>query len=201
MQIAGRRISAFDAHPVGAGCQAIVNHGGSLEMAYVRFQNIVTTRSIAAWGFQSDQAMCFGGGKPQIDDQVLDRQAVNFIFDMPQPRKKLVALFRRDTFRLVREIRGDVAIGQYNLPRGQGRFDLALCLETVSGVNEGREVRVDGFKRPEIAIEITAGEFAEARIVARESDALDRESPRFERMGKQIQLRALSGAVNSFERD
>src|SRR5260370_38538301 len=170
-------------------------------MAYVRFQNIVTARSVAAWGFQSDQAMCLRDGNSQIDDQVFDRQTVNSILDMPEPRKKLVAFLGRDTFRLVREIRADVAIGEYNLPRGQGRFELTIGFKTVSGVNEGREVRVDGFKRTEIAIEIAPREFAEARIVARESDALDREPPRLKCKGKQIQLRAFSGAVNSFERD
>jgi hypothetical protein len=34
-------------------------------------------------------------------------------------------------------------------------------------------VRVNGFERTEIAIEIAPREFAEARIIARESDALD----------------------------
>src|ERR1700730_16073481 len=130
-------------------------------------------------------------GKPQIDDQVLDRQAVDSVFDMLEPRKKLVALLGRNTFRLVREIRGNVAIGEDDLSRGQSRFDFAFCLEAVPGINQCGQVRVNCFERTEITVKIAAREFAKSGFVARESDALDREIARFKAMRKQIKLRTL----------
>src|ERR1700676_2106820 len=60
---------------------------------------------------------------------------------------------------------------------------------------------VHTFKLGEIAVEIAPSEFAERGIVARESDAHDRESPSFERMSEQIQLRAFARAVDSLERN
>jgi hypothetical protein len=48
----------------------------------------------------------------QVDDKILDGQAVDLVFEAAEPAKKLVALAGRNTRSLVREIRGDVAVGK-----------------------------------------------------------------------------------------
>ena len=62
-------------------------------------------------------------------------------------------------------------------------------------------MRVHGFKRAEIAVEVAPSEFAERRIIPRESDAHEGEAARFKRVREQIELRALARAVDSFERN
>jgi len=46
-------------------------------------------------------------------------------------------------------------------PAANADFDLAFCLKPVAGVKQGGKVRVHGFERAEITVEIAPGEFAE----------------------------------------
>src|SRR6267143_5926272 len=201
IQYAGSQVGTDDAHPVWFGCQAVINSGGLFEMGYVCFLNIMSMRSVGARGFQADEAKRLWRGDAQIHNQVLDWQAIDAVLDILQPGEKFVAFVGRDAFRLVRQIRANVPVGENNFSRGQSRFDLAFCFKPVTGVKDGRELRVHGFERAEITVEIAPGEFAEGRIIARESDAHDGSSPRLKRMREQIQLCAFARAVDSFERD
>src|SRR6266481_2892952 len=63
IQYAGSQIGTVDAHPVGFGCQAVINSGGLFEMGYVGFLNIMSMRSVGARGFQADQAKRLWRGK------------------------------------------------------------------------------------------------------------------------------------------
>src|ERR1700730_12729493 len=77
-----RRIGTVDAPPVVFSCQSIVYPGSLFEVSHVRFQNIMSMRSVAARGFQSDQAIRIRRRDAQIYNQIFDRQAVDAVLDM-----------------------------------------------------------------------------------------------------------------------
>src|SRR3981189_1026165 len=104
IQYAGRQVGTVDAYPVGFGWQGVINSGGLFEMGYVGFLNIMSMRSVGARGLQADQAKRLWRGDAQIHNQVLDRQAIDAVLDMLQPREKFVAFAGRDALRLVRQI-------------------------------------------------------------------------------------------------
>src|SRR5690242_18452930 len=134
--------------------------------------------------------MCFTCGKAQVDDQVLDRKTVDAVLDMLEPGQKIVALLGRYAFRLMREIGGNVAVGEDDFTRAQGRLDFAFGFEAVAGIQQSGKMRVHRFQRTKLSVEIAPGKSAERRFILRERDAQNGESSRFECLRQQIELRA-----------
>ena len=151
--------------------------------------------------FHPDQAMRLDRGDAQIDDQVFDGQAVKAIFETFQPGEEFIALVGGHAFGLVREIGADIAIGKNNFPGRQRRFDFGFGLQAISRVEQRGEMRVDFAERAEFAVEKARHKLAEERFVAREADAQCLTAARFQGVRQQIELRALSRAVDSFEGD
>src|ERR1700731_5301812 len=92
---------------------------------------------------------------------------------MLDPAPKLVGFFRNDARGLMREIGADVAVDENDFALVEGGFDFGLGLEAVASVKERGEMGVDGFERPELAVEKLAYHFAEPGIVLREARRVD----------------------------
>jgi PLP dependent protein len=120
---------------------------------------------------------------------------------MLDPGEEFGAAPGRGAGGLVREIRTDVPVGEHDLPCAQRGFQLRPSFEAVARVEQGSEMRIDAFKRTEFAIEELANHPAEPRIVLRESGGINGIAAQPERLGQQLDLRALAAAVDPFDGD
>jgi pyridoxal phosphate enzyme (YggS family) len=197
----GYGVHALNAHPVASRCQAIINSGRLFEVVDVGFLEIMAPGCVITGRFQTNQMVSHGRGNTQVDNQIFRRQTVDVVFDMFQPGEKFLAPLGGDARGLVREIRSSVAVGEYGLARRQGGVKLALGLVPVSRIQQCGEVGVHGVERTELSIEVAGDELAEGRCVARKAHTNNRNSAGFEPVRKQVELRALSGAVNAFQDD
>src|SRR5437667_10733434 len=98
---------------------------------------------------------------------------------MLDPFQKNRALLRGHASGLVREIRTDIAIHKDNLAVVQGRLQLRLGFETVAGIKESGEMRVDILERTEIAIQQLAEHLAKPGFVVRKAREIKREAACF----------------------
>ena len=169
IQNAGSRVDTLDARPIRFGCQPIVNYRSLFEMRDVCFLNIAFQAGVRARGLQANQAVRLRNRHAQINDQVFHRQAVKPVFETLQPREKFFALFRRDARALVRHIRADVPVGKHNFPRRQRRFDLRLRFQSVAGVEQRGQVRVNRVQRRQILRSDSARQVFQRTIRSAES--------------------------------
>ena len=103
--------------------------------------------------------------------------------------------------RLMGEVRSDVAVGENDYALVQGRFQTRFGFEAIAGVEQGAEVRVDGFERAEIAVEELPDHFAEPGIVFGEASRINDVAAGDQCFLEQIDLRALAAAIDSFDGD
>src|SRR5581483_2764603 len=137
----------------------------------------------------------------QINHKVLSRQAIDAVLQMFDPTQEVRPLLGGRARRLMRQIRGDVTVGQNHAPLAEGLGKSRLRLEPVSRVKQRSKVRVHAFQRAEIAVQKLSDHSTEPGIVLRKADGMDRISPRGEFVFQQPDLRLLAAAVNAFECD
>ena len=117
----------------------------------------------------SHQSLRLGSPQTQIDHQVLDRQTVNAVLELPKPGHKLRTPLRRHARSLVRQIRPDVSVGKNRFARRQRRLQFCFGFEAVPGVKQRGEVRIHRLEFPEFAIQEAGDQLPERRFIARES--------------------------------
>jgi hypothetical protein len=91
-------------------------------------------------------------GHTKIEDEIFARKAVDAVFEVLDPLQKIGAFLWRNARGLVREVGADVAVYKNNLAVVQSGFEFKLGFEAVAGVEHGGEMRVDLFKRAQIAV-------------------------------------------------
>ncbi len=74
---------------------------------------------------------------------------------------------------LMSQIRADIAIGENDFALVQRGFQAEFGFEAIAGIEQGAEVRVDGFERAKIAVEELADHFAEPGIVLGEAGGIN----------------------------
>jgi hypothetical protein len=102
---------------------------------------------------------------------------------------------------LMSEVGADVAVGKNNLAVVQRGFEFRLGFETVAGVEQGREMRIDAFERAEVTVEELADHFSEPGIVLREARGKDGMAESAELGRQEIDLCALAAAIDAFDGD
>ena len=121
-QCFGSDVETFHGDPVRLLRQKVVDLGGLFQMRQIGFLQVPCLRSVVAGAFESYHSLRLRRWNAQVDNQVLDRQAINFVLGLAKPGHELSAAFGRHTRGLVREVRGDIAVGENGLARGQRRF-------------------------------------------------------------------------------
>jgi pyridoxal phosphate enzyme (YggS family) len=148
-----------------------------------------------------DQGLRMKRRYAEIQDERLSREAVNTVLEMLDPGEEFGSALGRGAGGLVCEIRTDVPVGEHDLACVQRSFKLGFSFEAITRVEQGSEMRIDAFKRAEFAIEELADHAAEPGIVLRKSGGINRIAAQRERLGEQIDLRALAAAVDPFDGD
>src|SRR5882724_316521 len=120
---------------------------------------------------------------------------------MLDPGEKFGALLGWSPGRLVRQIGSDVAVGEDDSAGLESGLEFGLGLKAITGVEQRREMRVDGFERSHFAIEEATDHAAEPGIVLREAGGIDGVATQVERLGEQVDLGALAAAVDAFDGD
>src|ERR1700687_2972835 len=194
-------IEAFDGHPRCAAGQLIVHSGGLLQMPQAGLLQVLLGVGVAAFCLLCDEFLGLGRGHAKIEDEILAGQFVNVVFEMLNPAPKRVALVRRGTGGLMREIGTDVAVDEYDFAFVEGGFDFGLGFEAITGVEQRGEMRVQGVELAELAIKKLADHFAEPGVVLRKCRGIDA-MPTFaggEDPVQEIHLRALAAAIDAFD--
>lgn len=194
-------VEALDGDPGGVLREEIVHLGGFFEMAEAGFLQIVLGGSVAAFRFLADKGLSLERREAQVKNQRFAGQTVNAIFEMLDPRLKRGALRGGRSGDLMSEIGADVAVGKHDLAAMERGFDAGLGFEAVPGVEKRGEMRINAFERAELAIEKTADHFAEPGVILRESGGVGGITARGQGLGKQIDLRAFSAAVDALDGD
>lgn len=120
---------------------------------------------------------------------------------MLDPGLEFAALLGRRARGLVGEVGGDVAVGEDDLARLKGGGEAGLGFKAIAGVKQSGEVRIDALKVAEITIQELADHLSEPRVVFREAGRIDQLTPGDQRFPKQVELGALSAAVDAFDGD
>ncbi len=170
-------------------------------MASARFLQVAPRRGIRTLRLSSDERVGFAGRHAQVDDARLARQPVDGVFEVFDPGEKGMAFFAGRPSGLVREIRGDVAVGKHDGARRESGFEARLGFEAVAGIEQGRKMRVHFFEGSEFAVEELRDHPAEPGIVLRKGDAEDGVAAGGESFFQQLDLRSFAAAVNPFDGD
>ena len=118
---------------------------------------------------------------------------------MLDPGHEFGALFRGGPRDLVREVGGDVAVGEDDFALVQGGFEAEFGFEAIAGIEERAEVRINGFERAKIAVEELADHFAEPGIVLGETCGIDGMAIGDQGFFEQVDLCALAAAVDALD--
>src|SRR5262249_9613010 len=110
---------------------------------------------------------------------------------MFDPGKKLRTFLRCDTRGLMREIGSDIPVREDDVPCVEGSLQFLLGFETIAGIEQGREVSIDGIERTKFAVQETADHAAKPGVVLRKAGRIDGIAAAGEGFGQQIDLRAL----------
>ena len=121
-------------------------------MQEVRFLQIPLLRRVAACRLKAHQPVTLLRRHAQIDHQILDRKAVNAIFELPQPRRELSTPFGRHARRLVGKVGSDVAVHDDYSARIERVLQFGLCLKAVARVEECREMGIYVREWPEFTV-------------------------------------------------
>jgi PLP dependent protein len=156
---------------------------------------------VVARAFFAHQAVRFCHRHAKIDYEIFGRNRVDFIFELLQPRQEFGSSLPHHTRALMRQVRGNVTVGEHGLSRSERGFDRWFGLETVARIEQRGKVRVYGRKRAEFAIEKSRDEFAEKTGIVGKADLRERHSPAVELAGECFELRAFTRAVDPFEHD
>src|SRR5690348_5671622 len=194
-------VEAFHRSPIGALRETLVNSGSCREMPQTRFLNIFFHFGVRASRFSRDELLRRPRGHAKIEHQRLARKIVDLVFEMLDPRDEAGARGGSDASRLMRKVRADVAVRDYNFAFTEGGFEAGFGFEPIAGVQQRSEVWVHGVERPKIAVEKLADHFAEPRLVLRKAGGNHRMTLCRKRVGEQLDLRPLAAAVDSFHGD
>lgn len=170
-------------------------------MAKAGFQDVALVGGVGAGGLAGDEILRFTRRKLEIKNESFAGQIVNVVFEMLDPCHKCGTTVGGRPRGLVGEIRTDVAIGENDFAIVECFFEARLGLETIAGVEQRGEMRVDGFEGPEVAIEELADHFAEPGVVLRKADGIHGVALSDERFFEKAGLGAFAAAIDSFEGD
>lgn len=120
---------------------------------------------------------------------------------MLDPGDERFAFGSRRARGLMCKIGAYIAVGENDLALLECGFQLRLGFETIAGVKQRREVRIDGFERTEMAVEELADHFSEPGVVVRETSWEYRVARGNEGLGQVLDLGAFAAAVDSFDGD
>src|SRR5215467_1369278 len=138
---------------------------------------------------------------PKVEHQIFLRQSVDAVFQMLDPCAELGALFRSAACGLVRQIGGDVAVGENDLAALEGLDNGPFVLEAIAGVEQRSKVWIDRVDGAEIAVQELADHLAEPGIVLRESGREHAVPSGLESLRKKANLGLFAAAVYAFDGD
>jgi len=118
---------------------------------------------------------------------------------MLDPGAKLFAFLGGTASGLVRQVGGNVAIGDDDLPLFECGDDRSFAFKAITGVKQRREVRV--MVRAEVAIQKLADHLAEPGVVLREAGRQDLEATGFESLRQKADLGLFAAPVDAFNGD
>jgi hypothetical protein len=99
------------------------------------------------------------------------------------------------------EIRTDVAVGEHDFSQVQSGFQAEFGFEAIASVEQGAEVRVNGFEGAKIAVEELSDHFAEPGVVLGETGGVDGVPAGQQSFLQQIDLRTFTAAVDALDGD
>lgn len=198
---AKRFVKTGNGGPIGAARELIVHCGGLFEMTEAGFLQVLLDVRVAAGGLASNQLLGLARRDAKIEDQGFAREIVNVVFEMFDPGDERGTIGGGSAGRLMGEVRGDVAVGEDDSALSQSDFQMRLGFEAIARIEQGAEMRVNGFEVAEIAVEKLADHFAEPGIVLGKACGINDEAARDESFFEQIDLSALAAAVDAFEGD
>ncbi len=195
----GVRLPAFDSNPMGELSEIVVAAVSFGEMREAGFLEVAARARRIVSGAAAGELLGLCRREAKINDEILEGQAIDAIFEVAKPGEEAAALAMGDTSGLVGEIGGDVAVGEKDFAGGEGAFEQGFALEAVTGVEQGGEVGVNLVDLAEAAAEVIADEGTEEGIVAREADA--KAGPALGGKGakKEIHLGPFAGTIDAFE--
>src|SRR5690348_9002935 len=92
---------------------------------------------------------------------------------MLDPLAELRAFLGSSASGLMRQIGSDVAVDKNDLAFVQGRFEPGFCLESITRIQQRREMRIDGLERAQLAVQELPHHLPEPRIVLWEACRID----------------------------
>src|SRR4029077_12066037 len=107
-----RCVEAFNFFPVRLLSELVINARGSFEVSDISFEDVAVQFCVVAGALLSNHTMRLGRGGAQVEDEILDRQRIDAIFELLQPFEELGAFCWRNECGLMRQIRADGADGE-----------------------------------------------------------------------------------------
>src|ERR1700740_1513573 len=91
---------------------------------------------------------------------------------MLDPGEEFRALLRRHARRLMRKVRGNIAIGQHDRTSIERRHNSGFSLKAIAGVKKCRKMRIHFVERAQLTVQKLPDHFAEPGLVLREARAV-----------------------------
>ena len=196
-----RFVEALNGAPVGTTGELVIHGSSIFEMAEAGFLDVCFFDSVGAGGFAADEDLCLARVDLEIQDHRLARKLVNVVFEVFDPGDERLALCGWNTRGLVRQIRGNIAVGQDDSALGESGLEFGFCFEAIAGIKQGSEVWVDGLESTEVAVEELADHSAEPIVVLRKTGGVNGLAGGDEGFFEEFNLGTFAAAVDTFDGD
>jgi len=193
------RIIAFDAFPVGAARELVVDIGGSLQVYQIRFQDVMGGVGVGSRGFFRDQRLSLERRDAKIKDNIFFGKTVDVVFEMLNPVSEFGAVIRSGAGYLVGKVGTDIAVGDDDFTFFESGDDWAFTFKAVTGIEQGGEVGV--LVGSKLSIEKLADHFAEPGVVLRKTGGEHPVAQAGESLSEEADLSVLAASVDAFDGD
>ena len=195
-RLACGRLDAINCNPVVAAGQFVIKMRGGGKVLQIAFVQVAGAFTGAA---HEHACLRFVGLDAEIKDDIFDGKAARTVFDLAEPFEKDAAVGGGGARSLMREVGGDVAVGEHSFSFVERADHSWLLAKAVSGKEHGGESGVDLIERAEFAGEVAFDQPAKVAFVGGEADGLAGKVALGEFVGEEFDLSALPSAVDSFE--
>lgn len=194
-------IHAVHRAPIRALSQLIIDVRGRFQMREIRFLQIVPAARVTSRVLFADHGLRFCGGQAQINHDIFARQAVDAVFQLLEPAQKVCQLPPGDSRALMRQVRADITVRKNHFALREIFFKLYFVFQAVARIEQRGKMRVHFRQVSKFAVQIPCDHASEKTLVMRKTDSYVCHAAFAKRARKHFELRALAGAVDSFERD
>ena len=170
-------------------------------MTQAAFLNVLFCGGVATRRLLRHERLRLCRRHTQIDHAIFARQSVNVVFKMFEPCDEFIALRSRHAPSLMRKVRRNVTIREHQLALRERVGEFALGLESITRIQQRSKMRIDRLKRAKFAVQELPDHRPEPRLVVRKVRRMHRNASRAQSFLKQLKLRALTAAVDSFDCD